>query len=237
MSRFTSALLTMRGVITFWLLWCLAFVLMLWVISPGRTLQDALAAELLQGHLAGGYQLRNPPLYEWLLWLLQLVLGTGPLSYLVLRYCLIATIAILFYVALLRTVASVRLASAFSLSLVLFYWFGWEAHHSVSHTLVLLAGLLALWTATLAYVQQPTTGRAFLVGLIVGLGVMAKWSFLLLLVSFSLALALTKETRAIYRSTAILTVFFGAALPILFRGMAHPFEWESNRGARLAAGT
>jgi hypothetical protein len=29
---------------------------MLWLVSPGRALQDALTAELLQRHLAGGYQ-------------------------------------------------------------------------------------------------------------------------------------------------------------------------------------
>src|SRR5262245_52214979 len=125
--------LTTRGVVAFWLLWSSAFVVMLWTASPGRTLQDALAAELLQGHLAGGYQLRNPPLYEWLLWTAQQVFGAGPLSYLVLRYTLIALTGILFYAALLRTVASARLAAAFSLSLVLFFWFGWEIHHSVSH--------------------------------------------------------------------------------------------------------
>jgi len=48
---------------------------MLWAVSPARTLQDALAAELLQGHLAVGYQLRNPPLYEWLLWTVQQLVG------------------------------------------------------------------------------------------------------------------------------------------------------------------
>jgi hypothetical protein len=68
---------------------------MLWAVSPARTLQDALAAELLQGHLAVGYQLRNPPLYEWLLWTVQQLAGPGPLSYLMLRYGLIATIGIL----------------------------------------------------------------------------------------------------------------------------------------------
>ena len=73
---------------------------MLWAVSPARTLQDALAAELLQGHLAGGYQLRNPPLYEWLLWSVQQIAGPGPLSYLVLRYALIAATGLLFYVAL-----------------------------------------------------------------------------------------------------------------------------------------
>jgi len=44
--------LTARGVAAFWVLWSLAFVLMLWAVSPGRTLQEALAAELLRGHLA-----------------------------------------------------------------------------------------------------------------------------------------------------------------------------------------
>jgi hypothetical protein len=57
MPKLAGAALTVRGVVAFWLLWCSAFVLMLWVLSPGRTLQDALTAELLQGHLAGGYQL------------------------------------------------------------------------------------------------------------------------------------------------------------------------------------
>ena len=89
MKKLAGQMLTTRGVAAFWLLWCLAFVLMLWAVSPGRTLQDALAAELLQDHLAGGYQLRNPPLYEWLLWAVQQVFGPGPLSYLILRYSLI----------------------------------------------------------------------------------------------------------------------------------------------------
>ena len=105
MSKLAGQILTARGVTAFWLTWCAAFVLMLWAVSPARTLQDALAAELLQGHLAGGYQLRNPPLYEWLLWALQQLVGSGPLSYLMLRYALIAAIGLLFYVALLRTVA------------------------------------------------------------------------------------------------------------------------------------
>jgi len=123
MAKLAGQMLTTRGVAAFWLLWSLAFVLMLWAVSPGRTLQDALAAELLQGHLAGGYQLRNPPLYEWLLWGVQQVVGPGPLSYLILRYALIATTGILLTLAVQRTVGSARVAAAFSLSLVLFFWF------------------------------------------------------------------------------------------------------------------
>jgi 4-amino-4-deoxy-L-arabinose transferase-like glycosyltransferase len=219
MKTLAGQMLTTRGAAAFWLLWSLAFVLMLWAVSPGRTLQDALAAELLQGHLAGGYQLRNPPLYEWLLWGVQQVVGPGPLSYIILRYALIATTGILFNVALLRTVASARLAAAFSLSLVLFFWFGWEIHQSVSHTLALLAAVLALFIAALAFAERPTAARAFLLGLITGLGLMAKWSFLLVLLSLAAALAITPETRRMYREPRTLLVLAGAALPILPFGL------------------
>ena len=139
----------------------------------------------------------------------------GPLSYLILRYSLIASTGILFTVALLRTVASARLAAAFSLSLVLFFWFGWEIHHSVSHTLALLAASLALFTAALAYAERPTAARAFGLGLIIGVGLMAKWSFLLVVLSLGLALAVPPETRRIYCEPRTLLVLAGAALPIL----------------------
>ena len=109
-----------------------------------------------------------------------------------------------------------RLAAAFSLSLVLFYWFGWEIHHSVSHSLALLAASLALFIAALAYAERPTAARAhFLLGLIIGIGLMAKWSFLLVVLSLGVALALTPETRRIYRDPRTLLVLIGAALPIL----------------------
>jgi 4-amino-4-deoxy-L-arabinose transferase-like glycosyltransferase len=133
----------------------------------------------------------------------------------VLRYALIAATGLLFYAALLRTVPSQRLAAAFSLSLVLFYWFGWEIHHSVSHSLALLAASLALFIAALVYAERPNSTRAFALGLVIGLGLMAKWSFLLVMLSLGLALALTPETRRIYRDPRTLIVLVGAALPIL----------------------
>src|SRR6478609_11652075 len=90
-------------------------------------------------------------------------------------------------------------AAAFTLSLVLFFWFGWEIHQSVSHTLALLAAVLALFIAALAFAERRTAARAFLLGLIIGLGLMAKWSFLLVLLSLAAAPAITPETRRMYR--------------------------------------
>ena len=186
----------------------------MWAVAPGRTLQDALTAEILQGH-PGGYQLRNPPLYEWLLWGLQQVVGSGPFSYILLRYALIAAAGILFYFGLMRTVASTRVAAAFSLSLMLFFWFGWEAHHSVSHSLAIIVAMLALWLAALSYVDRPSLARAFGLGLIVGLGIMAKWSFLLVVISLGMALGLNRSTRRIFADQRSLMILAGALLPVL----------------------
>lgn len=101
-----------------------------------------------------------------------------------------------------------RLAAAFSLSLVLFFWFGWEIHHSVSHT-------LALFIVSLAYAERPTAGGALVLGLILGIGLMSKWSFLLVALSLGVALAVTPETRAFYRERRTLLVLMGAVSPIL----------------------
>ena len=84
----------------------------------------------------------------------------------------------MFHVALRRTVADRRLAAAFSLSLVLFFWFGWESHHSVSHSLAFSAA-----------------ARALGLGLVIGIGLMAKWSFLLAVLSLGVGLAFIPDTR------------------------------------------
>ena len=214
-TRRLEGLLTTRGVAGFWLISAVAFIAMLWAVAPGRTLQDALAAEILQGHLAGGYQLRNPPLYEWLLWGVQQLAGPGPLSYLVLRYSLIAAASILFYFAALRTTADVSVAAAFSFSLVLFFWFGWESHHSVSHSLAIIVAVLALWLTALGYADRPSLARAFGLGLVIGLGTMAKWSFLLVVASLAVALVFDRRTRGIFTDPRSLAILVGAALPIV----------------------
>src|SRR5262249_20329369 len=64
----SNPLLAARGVVFFWLSLAASFLVLNSLLAPGRTLQDAIEAELLQTHLGGGYQLKNPPLYEWLLW-------------------------------------------------------------------------------------------------------------------------------------------------------------------------
>src|SRR5262245_38846485 len=95
------SLLSAPGVWCFWLLWAALFISLLSLIAPGLTL-DAQEVEIIQRHFALGYQVRNPPLYDWLLWLAQELLGNGVLPCLLVRYGLIAATGTLFYYAVLR---------------------------------------------------------------------------------------------------------------------------------------
>ena len=185
------------------------------VVAPGAASQDAAEAEMLQNHLAAGYELRNPPLYDWLLWGVQQLGASGLNSYLIVRYGLISCTGILFYFAVLRLVANRRLAAAFSLSLVLFYWFGWEAHNEVSHSLTILVTLLLFWLATIAYLDKRTAIRAFAVGLTLGLGILGKWSFVFVALGIGLALAFDPKARRVFNDPRSLLILAGAVLIFL----------------------
>ena len=188
-------MLSTPGVLCFWLLWAGLFVVVLLVVSPGASTQDAQEAEILQSQLAAGYQLRNPPLYDWLLWGVQQLVGSGHGSYLVVRYALIAATGILFYYAVLRVIAHREVAAAFSVSLVLFFWFGWETHGEVSHSLAVILLVLGLWLMALSYIERRSISRALGIGLVIGVGFLAKWSFFFVVLGLGIALCMDEKSR------------------------------------------
>jgi 4-amino-4-deoxy-L-arabinose transferase-like glycosyltransferase len=191
------------------------FVAALSLIAPGATSQDAQEVEILQRHFAAGYQLRNPPLYTWLLWGAQQLVGSGPQSYLIVRYGLIGAAGVLYYFAVLRVVAAERVAAAFSLSLLLFFWFGWEAHTEVSHSLAIIVMLLAVWLAALRYVDCPTTPPALGLGIVIGVGFLAKWSFVFVVLGLGTALFLDSNARPVFGRLRSSVIPLAAALMVL----------------------
>jgi hypothetical protein len=70
---------------------------------------------------------------------------------------------------------------------------------------------LALWLAALAYADKPTALGALALGLVI----MAKWSFLLLVVRLGVALAVVPSTRRVYADPRSLLVPVAATLPVL----------------------
>jgi 4-amino-4-deoxy-L-arabinose transferase-like glycosyltransferase len=98
---------------------------------------------------------------------------------------------------------------------VLFYWFGWEAHAEVSHSLAVIVLLLALWLAALSYVERPSMSRALILGVVVGVGFLAKWSFFFVVLGLCTAFAMEKKSRWVFTDKRSLIIPIVAGLVIL----------------------
>ena len=171
------------GVIGVGLCYGLAYSLLRLAISDNLP-QDDVTSNILTQTLQLGYVPRQPPLYEWLLWLVQLLTGPTLPSFLIIKYGLLTATLAFLYLAATRMFREKSFAVIAGLSPFLLYQFAWNLHEGVTHSMVLTCAVAAsLW----AFMRIVESGRAqdyLLFGLIAGLGLISKWGyagFLLLL--------------------------------------------------------
>src|SRR3954447_8648421 len=89
----------LAGAICVGLLYGLVYAGMRLAISPNLP-QDDVTSNVLAQTLEPGYVLKQPPLYEWMLWSVQRITGPTLPSFLFLKYGLLtATFAFLYLVA------------------------------------------------------------------------------------------------------------------------------------------
>jgi 4-amino-4-deoxy-L-arabinose transferase-like glycosyltransferase len=189
-----AGLLSSRGVIAFWISYGLAHSALRLSISRTLTLDDARASELVQT-LSLGYQLRQPPLYEWLLWGSQQFFGPGIESHLAVRYSLIALLGVATFGAVRAAVPDDRWAAAASLSLAFSYPVGWTFHEWATQTILLCIACMATLHAAIRFLERPSLRCAIYLGLALALGIYSKFSFPLFAGGLLLAIASMNEVR------------------------------------------
>jgi len=187
-------LLSTRGAVGFWLLFAAVHVSLRLFASESLSLDDARASEVVQ-NFALGYQVRQPPLYEWLLWGLQQLFGVGAASLFLLRYLLIAAIGLATFAAARALTSEQRWSAAASLSLALSYPVAWNFHELGTQTLLLSVACIVSLHAAVLFIRRPSAASAVALGLAVGLGLMSKFSYPLLLGGLLLAAASLPDAR------------------------------------------
>ncbi len=187
-------LVTWRGIVFFWVAYGIANGLLRYWLSGTLSLDDSRASELVQT-LSLGYELRQPPVYEWLLWISQQAFGAGLASHLVVRYALIAALGLSAYGATLAAIRDRRWAAVASLSLAFTYPVGWTFHEWGTQTIVLSVACFLTLQAAIRYSEKQGWQSILLIGFAVGLGLLAKFSYLLYLGGIVLAIAGLPELR------------------------------------------
>jgi len=165
---------------------------------------DDMFENILVQQLSAGYMLRQPPLYEWLLWSLQQLAGPTIWSFLGLKYGLISLSALFLYLIARRAIADPRLAALCVFSYSLFYQFGWNLHEGVTHTVVLVTACSASAWAFLRALETRSLIRYAIFGLAVGAGLLAKHSYPLFVLALLLACLSDRAWRPRLRPAGLL---------------------------------
>ncbi|MGH6769147.1 MAG: ArnT family glycosyltransferase [Xanthobacteraceae bacterium] len=194
-THWTSSLLSGRGIAGFWILYGAIHAAYRLHLSPTLALDDARASELVQS-LELGYQARQPPLYEWLLWGSQQLFGSGLLSHILLRYALIALLGYSVFAATRLAVRDERWAAVASLSLVASYPVGWLFHEAMTQSILLSIACFVTLAAGIRYLQEPSWRTSARLGVAIGFGLLTKFSYPVLLGGLLLAVLSLRETRA-----------------------------------------
>mgnify|MGYP000147404754 CR=1 FL=1 len=199
-------------------LWGVAHLLLRALSTPVLGTDDMFENVLVQT-LEPGYMLRQPPLYEWLLWSAQQALGPTIWAALVVKYGLISLAALFLFLIARKAIADPRLAALSVFSCSLYYQFGWNLHEGVTHTVVLTT---ACAMSAFFFLKALETGRlAFYVlfGLAAGAGLLGKHSYPLFALALVIAAASDRSLSGRLSATGLALVPLAAAL------VYSPYAW------------
>ena len=186
--------------------------------SSTLTADDAREAVLAQS-LRWGYQARQPPLYNWLVWAAFRLFGRGLLALTPLKYALLVLAFWLVYLTARRVVRDPRLATLGTFSLLLLLPIGWTVHEALTHSVIVLAACAGTVYALVRIADHPSPLAYAGLGLAVGLGLTSKFTFVPFLVALGLAALTVERYRRCALAPRILVTAAIAALLILPFGL------------------
>ena len=176
-----------------WLLaLCLAHVVARVAVSPALKWDEA-EQILWTQHLAWGYG-AQPPLYTWLQWGMNQVFGPSVLSLSLLKHGLLALTYALMYLAG-RELLGPRGAWWASASMLLLPALGWYSVRDQTHTILVTAMTGGAWWLLFRIVRRPRPLDFAWLGLICACGVLAKYSFVMVIGAMLLAALSVAESR------------------------------------------
>jgi hypothetical protein len=179
---------------------------------------DPLDAILTQT-LELGYLQRQPPLYDWMLWLLEQVTGVGALSFQLLKYGLLTATCGFIFLSARRAMKGDAFWAFLSVeALALIYQISWRFHEGFTHAVAAMCAVAAALWAMLRLLERQRAGDYALFGAIGGLGLLTVPPFWVYLGALIGAASLQPAGRRVMMRPAVLlsiAVALGIAAPWL----------------------
>lgn len=180
-----------------WLLLLLAAHVLVRVLVSPSVKWDEAEQLLWSQQLALGYGMQ-PPLYTWLQWGVNQILGPSVLALALLRFAVLGLVYGLMYRAARESLGP-RGAWWAAASMMLLPALGWDAIRDRTHTILATAMACAVWWLLLRIVRAGRPRDFAWLGLACGVGLLAKYSFALVIGLMLLAaLSVAKVRRQLF---------------------------------------
>jgi len=221
-----AALSEPQSVASILILYCAVHFLVRLFCTPNFTL-DETEQMLFSQSLQWGYRFRHPPLITWLSWgTLEAAHGSRD-AFFLLKYVLMGAGLIAYFAAARIMIRDVKLAALATFALLTTFVMGYLPHIDLMHT-VLLATMLALflWAAA-RIVSKGSNGDYLFLGLTIGFGILSKYVFAILPVTFAIAIILTPRFRARIKIWPLIGALVLAALivtPYAYWAASHEYS-------------
>ena len=153
-----------------------------------------------------GYRLVQPPLYTWLLLGCFELFGVNLFAAILPRYLLLGVTFLAMYRVGWMWTRDRRGAALAVFAHALIYVFAYYAHHDLTHTTALGAGIALTFLAFAHIVERPASHLAYAgLGLAMAVGVLGKWNYVLLALGLPLACLLHPPFRRLVLTPRVLT--------------------------------
>jgi len=219
-------------------LYLLAHFLLRLLLSPTLGLDDA-EQILFAQQWDFGYRFRQPPLFTWLLMPMVELIGPGLLAIGIARYGLLALTFVLFYLTARLCLRDQRMAGLAVFSFAMIYVFAYYAHHDLTHTTALGAMIAATLYAFVRLAREPGLATYLLLGLVFGLGMLAKWNFIMLAIGLPLTCLILPAWRHLvltWKLLAAIGVMILVATPTALWMLDHGQSVQGVSGNILGSG-
>lgn len=191
------------------ILWCW---FLRWAVFPGTGPDDAEQLIFSQSFELG-YSTGNPPLITWLVILFQQILGVNVFAVVTLKFLLLWTAYYLVWCTARRVLQDEKLAALATLSLFAVYYIAWDSVFNYSNSLLMIAFIGATFLGLLRLEEKGSLANYALLGILIGLGLLAKYTFVLFGVPLLIAAALDSRLRQrILRPALLLTLLIAIAI-------------------------
>lgn len=195
------------------------------VLGEDDTLEQILVQELRLG-----YEPRQPPLYDWVLFAVQQVTGPRLVSFLAIKYAALTATAVLIYLAAYRVLRDRLWAVLTVESLALIYQIAWRYHEGFTHEVLAMVAVAAtLW----AFLRLHDHGRwrdHLLFGAIAALGVNTEPNYTVYQMCLWSAALLLPAVRARVLSLRLLlpaAMAVAGASPFVWWLLSDPAHWDA----------